>query len=123
MQRMHTGHPVGGWKGIEPVHAVFKKMYERQPRQVLEWKDIECTLSAILQGSDILFDLRHVLVHHAAVQHWERWLQDLKFGVAGDRRHMKTTMMVQSDHLLQTHGDSTHLTVWERFHHAEAKIA
>ena len=119
---MHTGHPVGGWKGIEPERAVFQKVYEHQSRQVFEWEDIHCTPSAVLQGSDILFDLRHVLVCHTAVQHWERWSQDLKLRVAGDGCHAKTAMVIQLDHLLQTCGDSPHLMVWERFHHAEAKI-
>ena len=112
---MHTGHPVGGWEGIEPECAVFQKMYEHQPWEVLEWENI--------QGSDIPFDLQHVLVSHAAAQHWERWLQDLKFGVTGYGCHAKTTMVIQSDHLLQTLGDGAHLMIWERFHHAEEKIA
>ena len=86
---MHTGHHVFGLDGIEPEHTIFKKMYEHQPWEVLEWEDISCTPSAVLQGSDILFNLRHMLVCHAAVQHWERWSQDLKFGVAGDRCHAK----------------------------------
>ena len=120
---MHAGHPIGGWEGIEPESAVFKKMNEHQPWEVLEWEDIYCTPSVVLQGLDIPFDLRHVLVCCATVQHRERWSQDLKFRVAGDRCHAKTTMVVQSDHLLQTHGDGAHLTVWERFHHAELKIA
>ena len=45
---MHTGHPVGGWEGIEPEGAVLKKMYQYQLWQVLEWKDVVGTLSAIL---------------------------------------------------------------------------
>ena len=98
-------------------------MYEHQPWEVLEWEDIYCTLGAVLQGSDVLFDLWHALVRRAAVQHWERWSQDLKFGVAGYGCHAKTMMVIQSDHLLQTHGDSAHLTIWERFHRAEVKIA
>ena len=120
---MHTGHPVGGWEGIEPERTVFQKVYEHQSWQVFEWEDIYCTTSAVLQDLDIPFDLRNMLVCHAAVQHWERWLQNLKLGVAGDACHAKTMMVIQSDHLLQTHGDTAHMTVWERFHCAEAKIA
>ena len=119
---MHTGHPTGGWEGIEPDHTVFQKVYEHQSRQVFEWEDIHCTPTAVLQGSDIRFDLWHVLVRHTAVQHWERWSQDLRLGVAGDGCHPTTMMVIQLDHLLQTHGDSPHLMVWERFHHAEVKI-
>ena len=120
---MHTGHPLGGWEGIEPECAVFQKVYERQLRQVFEWEDIHCTPSAALQGSDVLFDLWYMLIRCTAIQHWERWLQDLKLGVTGDGCHVKTTMVIQSNHLLQTHGDSPHLMVWERFHCAEAKIS
>ena len=119
---MHTRRPVGGWEGIEPEHAVFQKVYEHQSRQVFEWEDIHCTLSVVLQGSDIPFDLRHVLVRRTAVQHWERWSQDLKLRVAGDGCHAKTAMVIQLDYLLQTCGDSPHLMVWEIFHCAEAKI-
>ena len=122
MGRMHTGHPISGWEGVEPEDAVFKKMYQHQPEQILEWKDIVGTLGVIVQGMDIPFDLWHMLVCGATIQHWERWSQDLKFRVAGDGCHVKTTMMIKSNHLLQTCGDSTHLAVGERLHCAEAEI-
>ena len=66
---MHTGHPVGGWEGIELEGAVLKKMYQYQPWQVLEWKDIVGTSSAILQGMDIPYDLWHVVVCCTTIQH------------------------------------------------------
>ena len=67
---MHTGHPVDGWEGIEPECTVFQKVYEHQSWQVYEWEDIYYTASAVVQGLDIPFDHRHVLISHAAVQHW-----------------------------------------------------
>ena len=65
---MLTGHPIGGWEGIEPECAVFQKVYEHKSRQVCEWEDVHCTLSAVLQGSDVSFDLWYVLICHAAPQ-------------------------------------------------------